>query len=62
MKSKGPNPEVERLKRELEDVRRASLIAARKGDYMRSARLTSQAQNLSKALVEAEGLISLDLF
>jgi hypothetical protein len=62
MKAKGPNPEIERLKRELEGVRRASLMAARRGDYMRTAQLTNQASSLSRALGEAEGLISLDLF
>jgi len=60
MKTKGPNPEIERLKRELEGVRRASLIASRRNDYMQAARLTTQASNISKALGEAEGLVCFD--
>jgi hypothetical protein len=63
MKSnKAAQAHVENLKRELEEVRRASLYATRKGDYMRQARLTAQAAGLSRALAEAEGMISIDLF
>ena len=62
MKNKTADPQIEHLKRELGGVRRASLIACRRGDYMKIAKLNVQAANLSKALVEAEGLISLDLF
>ena len=53
---------VANLKRELEEVRRASLHATRKNDVMRVARLSAQAAGLSKALAEAEGIISIDLF
>ena len=60
--NKAAQAHVENLKRELEEVRRASLNATRRGDYMRVARLNSQAQGLSKALAEAEGIISIDLF
>jgi hypothetical protein len=50
------------LRRELAGVRRASLAAARKGDYMRIARLTAMAASLNRSIIEAEGLISPDLF
>jgi hypothetical protein len=50
------------LRQELAGVRRASLAAARKGDYMRIARLTAMAASLNRSIIEAEGLISLDLF
>jgi hypothetical protein len=63
MKSnKAAQAHMENLKRELEEVRRASLAATRRGDFMRVARLNSQAQGLSRALAEAEGIISIDLF
>lgn len=63
MKSnKAAQAHVENLKRELEEVRRASLIATRRGDYMRIARLNAQAAGLSKALGEAEGILAVDLF
>jgi hypothetical protein len=63
MKSnKAAQAHLENLKRELQEVRRASLSATRRGDFMRVARLNSQAQGLSKSLAEAEGIISIDLF
>ena len=60
--NKAAQAQAENLKRELGEVRRASLIATRRGDFMRVARLNSQAQGLSKALAETEGIISIDLF
>ena len=60
--NKAAQAHMAHLKRELEDVRRASLVATRRGDFMRVARLNSQAQDLSKALAEAEGMIAIDLF
>ena len=59
--NKAAQAHIESLKRELGEVRRASLTATRRGDYMRVARLNAQAQGLSKALAEAEGIISIDL-
>ena len=53
--------EVENLRRELQGVRRASLLAARTGDFMKSGKLTSQAASLNKAIMAAEGLSSLDI-
>jgi len=54
--------QVASLRRELAGIRRASLAAARKGDYMRTARLTAMAASLNRSLIEVEGLISPDLF
>ena len=63
MKSnKAAQAHVENLKRELGEVRRASLNATRRGDYMRVAKLNSQAAGLSKSLAEADGIIAIDLF
>ena len=63
MKSnKAAQAHLESLRRELEEVRRASLTATRRGDFMRVARLNSQAQGLSRALADAEGIIPIDLF
>jgi molybdopterin converting factor small subunit len=59
--NKAAQAHVENLKRELGEVRRSSLSATRKGDYMRVARLNAQAQGLTKALAEADGIISIDL-
>jgi hypothetical protein len=50
------------LRRELAGIRRASLAASRKGDFMRVARLTSMAAGLNRAIMESEGLASFDLF
>lgn len=60
--NKAAQAQAESLRRELEEVRRASLVATRRGDFMRVARLNSQAQGLSKALAETEGIVSIDLF
>lgn len=60
--NKAAQAHMENLKRELGEVRRASLFATRRGDFMRVARLNAQAQGISKALAEAEGIISIDLF
>ena len=48
---------TEKLKEHLQEIRRASLIAARQGDYLRIGRLTAEAASLNKAIVEAEGLV-----
>jgi hypothetical protein len=59
--NKAAQAHVENLKKELGEIRRASLTATRRGDFMRVARLNSQVQGVSKALAEAEGIISIDL-
>jgi hypothetical protein len=53
--------QIGNLRRELAGIRRASLAAARKGDFMRTARLTTMAQSLNRAILEAEGLASIEL-
>lgn len=60
--NKAAQAHVANLKRELEEVRRASLVATRKNDVMRLAKLNAQAAGLSRALAEAEGIIKIDLF
>ena len=60
--NKAAQAHLENLRRELEEVRRASLVATRRGDFMRVGRLNSQAQGLSRALAEADGIIPIDLF
>ncbi|MGV3772888.1 MAG: hypothetical protein ACO1QB_08305 [Verrucomicrobiales bacterium] len=60
--NKAAQAHIANIKRELGDVRRASLIATRRGDFMRVARLNAQAQDLSKSLAAAEGILPIDLF
>ena len=48
---------IERLTGLLQEIRRASLLAARQGDYIRIGKLTAEAANLNKAIIEAEGLV-----
>ncbi|HYE30500.1 MAG TPA: hypothetical protein VEH27_03665 [Methylomirabilota bacterium] len=43
------------LKRELNQVRRESLLASRAGDFLRVAQLTARAAELNKRLLAAEG-------
>lgn len=47
---------IAELKKQLQEVRRTSLEATRRGDFMRVARLTAQAAELNRAIREAEGL------
>jgi hypothetical protein len=49
--------ELEKLKGELQEVRRASLEATRLNDFRKVARLTAQAAQLNKAIIEAQGLV-----
>jgi hypothetical protein len=52
------NPlKIEALKQQLREVRNASLLATRQGDYKQIARLTTEAASLNKAIIEAEGLL-----
>jgi len=57
MKSTVTQRDVEKLKEQLERVRKASLVATQRGDYRAVARLTSEAAQLNKGIQEAEGLI-----
>ena len=43
------------LKRELQQIRQASLKATRQGDFMKVARLTTVAAGLNKSIMDAEG-------
>ena len=43
------------LKRELQQIRQASLQATRQGDFMKVARLTTVAAQLNKSIMDAEG-------
>jgi hypothetical protein len=49
--------QVEELKSKLQEVRRASLSAANKGDYRSFARLTVEAAEINKNLVTLAGPI-----
>jgi hypothetical protein len=42
------------LREELAAVRRASLAASRKGDYMQVAKFTARAQKINKEIMDAE--------
>jgi hypothetical protein len=46
---------IETLRRELQQVRQASLQATRTGDFMRVARLTATAAKINKSIMDAEG-------
>ena len=46
---------ISSLKRELQQVRQASLQATRQGDFMKVARLTTVAAKLNKSIMDAEG-------
>jgi hypothetical protein len=49
--------QLERLKNELQEVRRASLEATRQNDFRKVARLTAQAAQINRAIIEAQGLV-----
>lgn len=49
--------ELEQLKQRLHEIRRASLTATHKGDYMKVARLTTEAANINRAIVQIAGPI-----
>ena len=58
--NKAAQAHVENLKRELEEVRRCSLVATRRGDFMRVARLTPKAAQINKAIMDAEAQMIAD--
>jgi hypothetical protein len=53
--------EVEKLRHELHELRRASLVASRRGDYIQTGKLTAQAANLNRAIVQAQGLVAVGI-
>ena len=52
---------IENLRTELTQVRKASLNATRNGDFMRVARLTTQAARINKSIMDAESQMIADL-
>jgi hypothetical protein len=48
------NIETINVKAELQEIRRQSLEATRKGDFMKVARLTASAAKLNKEIMDAE--------
>lgn len=61
MKSKITPELIESLRGNLNQVRKASLHATRTGDFMRVARLTSQAAQINKAIMDAQGQMDAEL-
>lgn len=61
MKSKVTPQLIENLRNDLTQVRKASLHATRTGDFMRVARLTSQAAQINKSIMDAQGQLDADL-
>ncbi|MBM3834455.1 MAG: hypothetical protein FJ403_14530 [Verrucomicrobia bacterium] len=58
MKSIKVTVDIEGLRSELQQVRKASLLATRENDFRKVARLTAQAASLNKAIIEAQGLLA----
>ncbi|HUS34302.1 MAG TPA: hypothetical protein VM680_03010 [Verrucomicrobiae bacterium] len=52
---------IENLRNELTQIRRASLNATRTGDFMKVARLTTQAARINKSIMDAESQLLADL-
>jgi len=52
---------IENLRNELNQIRRASLHATRNGDFMKVARLTTQAARINKSIMDAESQLLADL-
>lgn len=48
---------ISSLKRELQQVRQASLQATRNGDFMKVARLTAAAAQINQSIMDAEGVL-----
>lgn len=61
MKSKVTPQLIESLRNDLDSVRRASLNATRKGDFMTVARLTSRAAHINKSIMDAQGQLDAEL-
>jgi hypothetical protein len=57
MTTKVTTETITSLKRELQQVRQASLQATRMGDFMKVARLTAAAARINKSIMDAEGEI-----
>ena len=61
MKSKITPELIDSLRQNLQQVRQASLHATRNGDFMRVARLTSQAAQINKSIMDAQCQLDADL-
>ncbi|MDX1952783.1 MAG: hypothetical protein SFY81_11420 [Verrucomicrobiota bacterium] len=48
---------INHLKQELQQVRKASLHATRIGDFMKVARLTTEAARINKSIMDAENYL-----
>jgi hypothetical protein len=57
MKIMATQRELERLKRQLDQIRRASLMANQRGDFRTVGRLTCEAADLNRSIQQAEGMI-----
>jgi hypothetical protein len=51
--------ELERMKQQLQQVRRACLVANQRNDFRSVGRLTSEAAQLNRLIQEAEGMLML---
>ena len=49
--------DLQKLKQQLQQIRRASLAANQRGDFRAIGRLTCEAAHLNRRIQEAEGLI-----
>ena len=49
--------DLQKLKQQLAQVRRASLSATQRGDFREVGRLTCQAAQLNQSIQEAEGML-----
>jgi hypothetical protein len=61
MSSKITPEKIENLRNELTQVRKASLNATRTGDFMKVARLTTQAARINKSIMDAESQLLAEL-
>ena len=52
---------IESLRNELTQIRKQSLHATRNGDFMKVARLTTQAARINKSIMDAESQLLADL-
>ena len=61
MSNKVTPQRIESLRNELTQVRKASLQATRTGDFMKVARLTTQAARINKSIMDAESQMLAEL-
>jgi hypothetical protein len=61
MSSKVTPQTIENLRNELTQIRRQSLHATRNGDFMKVARLTTQAARINKSIMDAESQLLAEL-